>query len=67
MNGRLDDTSTPNTIYVGTTRSGALTSESLWLIKRITNDAGGNYLYHEHNTSGDYTVKWDDRTTEVYA
>jgi hypothetical protein len=60
-------------VYVGFARPGALTSNPVWQIRKLTYDVNGNVITMEYpqNTSADALAEfefiWDNRTTYTYS
>ena len=59
----LDDTSTPNVTYVGKATIGSAPTSSAWQIQKIDETTGLSITWA---STGLFTTKWSDRTTEIY-
>ena len=68
----IDDTTTADTVYIGTAQvnentSTVLTSESRWAIKKVYTDTNGvvsvSEAYSTDTQQPKTTNKWDDRAT----
>lgn len=59
----LDDTSTPNVTYVGKATIGSAPTSSAWQIQKIDEATGLSITWA---STGLFTTKWSDRTTETY-
>lgn len=60
---QLDDTSTPNVMYVGQAAIGSITSAAVWQIKKVDTTSG---LVITWAGSGNFTQIWDNRVGLTY-
>lgn len=61
----VDETSTPDTIYIGYAEIGAATSSAVWKVKRIVTTGGATITWADGDDN--YDNIWDDRTTLTYS
>lgn len=61
----VDDTSTPNTTYIGQADPGTDVATAGWRIKRIVESGTGTSVDWANGSAG-FTHVWDDRLTYTY-
>lgn len=64
---KFDRTSTANTVYMGISASGSLTSDASWQIVKIENNSNGEALSITNaDGTSEPTKIWDNRTSLTY-
>lgn len=55
-----------NTMYIGYSIPGVLTSEPFWQIRKLVTDSGGNLLLTYADASATFEKVWNDRASYTY-
>lgn len=61
---RVDDSTTPNTVYIGYAALGSLEADPVWRMKKIDTTSGADTTWADGDDS--YDNIWNDRTTLTY-